>query len=73
MHSQLKLEIMSSLAKDTRINHMEDLIVKLGIYPNDVDVGKENIKNSNVDIQALRKKLKLPTIEHSQVQQVEEI
>lgn len=52
---------------------MEDLIVKLGIYPNDVDVGKENIKNSNVDIQALRKKLKLPTIEHSQVQQVEEI
>lgn len=34
MHSQLNIERMSSLVKDTRIEALEDLIIKLGYDPN---------------------------------------
>ena len=66
MHSQLNIERMSSLAKDTRIKTLEDLIIKLGQDPRDVSAVEEIIKNKNVDIQALKKQLKLPNIEHPQ-------
>jgi len=60
---------MSYLAEDTRINALEDLVIKLRLYPNDVSVVEEIIKTKNVDIQALRKQLKLPTKEHPQIQE----
>lgn len=59
---------MSSLVKYTIINHIEYLIVKLGIDPNDFDETQEIINIINVDIQSLRKKIKLSTIEYPQAQ-----
>lgn len=53
IHFQLKLENMSSLEKDTRIKGLEYLVLKLGLYPNDIDAAKEIIRNGYLDIQAL--------------------
>lgn len=50
---------MSSLAKDTKIKTLEDLVIKLGYDPIDVKVVEEVIKNKNAYIQPLRKKLKI--------------
>jgi len=47
------MERMSSLAKDTRIKALEDLVIKLGYDPSNIKVAEETIKNKNVDIQAL--------------------
>jgi len=55
---------MSSLAKDTGIKALEYLIIKLILDPNDVHVVEEIIKNTNVDIQAHREKLKLPATKY---------
>ena len=56
---QLKMEKIPSLAKDTRINSLEDLVVKIWNDPTNVEVVEEILKNKNVDILALRKQLKL--------------
>jgi len=55
IHTHLKMERISSLAKDTRIKALEDLVFKLGYDPSNIKVAEEMIKNKNVDIQALRK------------------
>lgn len=73
IHSQLKLENMSSLAKDTKIKGLEDLVIKLGLDPKDIKAADEIIKSKNVDIQALRKQLNLPTTEHPQAQEVNQL
>ena len=70
IHSQLKMERLSSLAKDTRIKALEDLVIKLGYDPSNIKMAKEMIKNKNVGIQALSEQLKLPTIEHPQAKEV---
>ena len=70
IHTQLKIDKISSLAKDTRIKSLEDLVIKLVYDPSDIKVAEEMINNSNVDIQALRKQLKLPTTEHKQAKDV---
>jgi len=70
IHSQLSLENMSSLAKDTRIKGLEYLVLMLGLDPKDVKAVEEIIKRRNADIHALRKQLKSPTIEHPQAQEV---
>lgn len=59
--SQLKLERMSSLAKDTKIKGKEYLVITLGVDPSDVHANEEIIKRRNADIHELRKKLKLTT------------
>ena len=66
IYSQLKLENISSLEKGTKIKYLEGLVIKLGYDPNNVKVVEEMIKRKNVDIQALRKNLKLPTTEYHQ-------
>ena len=70
VHSQLKLEKMSSLAKDTRNKGLEYWVIKIGLNPNNVKAVEEIIKNGNANIQTLRKQLKLPTNEHPQAQEV---
>lgn len=49
------MEKISSLAKDTRIKSLEDLVVKMGYDPVNMKVAEEIIKNKNIDIVALRK------------------
>lgn len=53
--TQLKLERISSLAKETKIKSCEELLIKLGYNPNDVKAAKEIIKRKSDDIAALRK------------------
>lgn len=61
MYSQLKIERMSSVAKDTRIKTLEYLIIKQGYDPRYVKADEEIIKHKNANIQALQKQLILPT------------
>lgn len=55
------MEKLFSLAKDNRIQHLKDLVLKIGYDPKDVSVVEDIIKKKNVDIAALRKQLKLPS------------
>lgn len=41
IHSELKIERMSSLAKDTRIKAFEALVIKLGYDPSDIKAVEE--------------------------------
>jgi len=43
---------------------LEDIFIKLGLDPNDVNAVEEISKRRNLDIQELRKKLQLPTTKH---------
>ena len=61
--SQLKMEKVSSLAKDNRIKSLEILVVKIVYDPKDVNVAEEIIKKKNIDIATLRNQLKLPATE----------
>jgi hypothetical protein len=62
---QLKLEKISSFAKDNRIKTLEELVLKIIYDPSNVKVVKEMLKKKNLDIASLRKQLKLPPIEDS--------
>ena len=61
---------MTSLAKDIRTKALDYLVIKLGYDLSNIKVAEEIIKNKYVDIQALRKPLKLPTREHPQAKEV---
>jgi len=61
--SQLKLEKVSSLAKDTKIKALKELVLKMGYDPSNIKVAEEIVKKKNVEISALRKQLKLPASE----------
>ena len=63
IRSQLKMEKVSSLAKDNRMKSLEDLVVKIGYDLKDINIAEEIIKKKNMDIGALRKQLKLPAME----------
>ena len=43
------------MAKDNRIKSLEDLVIKIGYDPKDVNVAEEIIRKKNLDITALRK------------------
>ena len=70
--SQLKMEKVSSLAKDNRIKSLEDLVVKIGYDPKDINVAQEVIKKKNLDIPALRKQLNLPSTKDPLNKDIEE-
>jgi hypothetical protein len=53
--TQLKLEKISSFAKDNRIKTLEELVLKIGYDPANVKAAEEMIKKKNVDIASLRK------------------
>jgi hypothetical protein len=60
--TQLKMEKISSFAKDNRIKTLEELVLKIGYDPANVKAAEEMIKNKNADIVSLRKQMKiLPT------------
>jgi hypothetical protein len=70
--AQLKLEKMSSFAKDNRIKTLEELVLKIGYDPANVKAAEEMIKKKNADIAALRKQLKLPPTEDPQTKEIAE-
>jgi hypothetical protein len=63
--TQLKLEKISSFAKDSRIKMLEELVLKIGYDPANVKDTEDMIKRKNADIASLRKQLKLPSTEDS--------
>jgi hypothetical protein len=67
---QLKLEKISSFAKDNMIKTLEELVLKIGYDPSNVKAVEEMLKNKNADIESLRKQLKLPPIEDSQAKEI---
>jgi len=72
VHSQLKMEKISSLENDNRVKSLEDLVIKIGYDPTNVKVVEDIIKKKNTDITALRKQLKLPSTEDPQTKEVAE-
>ena len=72
VQSQLKLEKVSLFAKDTRIKTLEDLVIKIGYDPSNVNAIEEIIKKKNDDIASLRKQLKILAIEDPLEKDIEE-
>ena len=72
MQSQLKMEKVSSLTKDNRIKSLKYLVIKIRYDPKDINAAKEIIKKKNLDIAALRKKLKLTATEDPLTKYIEE-
>jgi hypothetical protein len=66
VQTQLKMENISSFAKDNRIKSLEGLVLKIGYDPSNVKEAEEMLKKNNVDIASLRKKLKFPPTKDSQ-------
>jgi hypothetical protein len=55
VQSQLKMEKISSLAKDNKIKSLEELVLNIGYDPYNVKEVKELLKNKSDDIEYLRK------------------
>jgi hypothetical protein len=72
VQTQLKLEKISSFAKDSRIKMLEELVLKIRYDPSNVKAVKDMLKNKNVDIASLRKQLKQPPTEDSQEKEITE-
>jgi hypothetical protein len=72
VQTQLKLEKISSFAKDNKIKYLEELVLKIGYDPSNVKAAEEMLKKKNADIAYLRKQLKLPPTEDSQAKEVVE-
>jgi hypothetical protein len=68
--TQLKLEKMSSFAKDNKIKTLEELVLKIGYDPVNVKAIEEVIKKKNADIATLRKQLKLPPTKDPQTKEI---
>jgi hypothetical protein len=72
VQTHLKLEKISSFSKDNRIKTLEELVLKIGYDPSNMKAVEEMIKKKNADIASLRKQLKLPPTEDSQVKEIVE-
>ena len=72
VQTQLKLEKISSFAKDNRIKSLEELVLKIGYDPSNLKAAEDMLKKNNVDISSLKKQLKLPPIEDSQAKEMAE-
>ena len=72
VQTQLKLEKISSFAKDNKIKMLEELVLKNGYDPSNVKAVEEMLKNKNVDIASLRKQLKLPPTEDAHAKEIDE-
>jgi hypothetical protein len=72
VQTQLKMEKISSFAKDNRIKTLEEMVLKIGYDPSNVKAAEEMIKKKNADIASLRKQLKLPPTEDSQAKEIAE-
>lgn len=67
------MEKVSTLAKDTKIKTLEDLVIKLGYHLANINVAEELIKKKNLDIAALRKQVKLPATKDPLAKDIAEI
>jgi len=72
VQSQLKIEKMSSFAKDNKLKFFEDIIVKIGCDPQDYKEIEEILKKKDIEIITLKKQLKLPSIEDPQTKEMTE-
>jgi hypothetical protein len=72
VQTHLKLEKISSIAKDKKIKTLEELVLKIGYDPSNVKAVEEMLRKKNVDIESLRKHLKLPPMEDSQTKDIAE-
>jgi hypothetical protein len=72
VQTQLKLEKISSFAKDNRIKMLEELVLNIGYDPSNVKAVEEMLKKKNDDIASLRKQLKFPPTEDSQAKEIAE-
>jgi len=70
VQTQLKLENISSLAKDNMIKTLEELVRKIRYDPSNMKAAEEMIKKKNANIDSLRKQLKLPYPEDSQAKEI---
>lgn len=68
--SQLDLEKASSQAKDNRIRSLEDIIIEIGHDPKDISGIQEILKLRDADMAAMRKKIKIPSTIHPQIDEV---
>ena len=55
VQSQSKMEKVSAPAKDTRIKTLEELVIKVGYDPANINDAEELVRKNNLDISALRK------------------
>ena len=70
VQTQLKLEKISSFAKDNRIKTLEELVLKIRYDPSNVKAVEEMIKKKHEYIASLRKQLKLPPTVDSQAKEI---
>lgn len=61
VQSELKMEKVFLLAKDTRIKALEDLVIKVGDDPTNINATEELVRKKNIEIASLEKQLNLPT------------
>jgi hypothetical protein len=70
--THLKMEKISSFAKDNKIKTLEELVLKIGYDPVNIKAAEEMIKKKNANIASLRKQLKLPPTEDSHAKEIAE-
>jgi hypothetical protein len=73
VQTQLKMNKVSSFAKENRIKYLEEMVLKIGYDPSNVKVAEELLKKKNANIASLRKQLKLPTTKDSQAKEMAKI
>jgi hypothetical protein len=72
VQTQLKLEKVSSFAKDKKIKSLEELVLKIGYDPTNIKGAEELIKKKNADIDSLRKQLKIYATEDPWAKEIAE-
>ena len=66
------MENISSMAKDTRIKSIYDLVIQIGYDPKTLAMVEEIVKKKNENIAALRKQLNMPATKDSLTKDIEE-
>jgi len=72
IQSQLKLEKVSSLAKDTKIQSLGNVVLRMGYDPSNINATEELIKKNNIEVATSKKYLKLPASEDPMAKEIEE-
>lgn len=70
--SQLKMENVFTLSKETRIKTLEDLVIKIDYEPSNINVAKELVKKNNLDVATLRKQLKMQATKDPRTKDIEQ-
>ena len=69
--SQLKLEKVSAMAKDSKIKSLEDLMIQLEYNPSNIEMAQTLVRKKNADIAALRRQLNMPVTEDPMAKEIE--